>query len=85
MVWSCRSLSPLLYSHNSQGTANELQGEESFENISVLQEISKYVVARRRPCKSDSYSVLLPDLKRLHSRITLSNTLNGDGTEFRVG
>ncbi|KAL8706930.1 MAG: hypothetical protein Q9201_000090 [Fulgogasparrea decipioides] len=44
-------------------TANELQNEESFQNISVLQEIS---------------NILLPELKELRRRITLSNTTNGD-------
>ncbi|KAL9042396.1 MAG: hypothetical protein Q9214_003794, partial [Letrouitia sp. 1 TL-2023] len=44
-------------------TANELGGEESFENISVLQDISQ---------------ILLKDLKQLRQRIQLSNTGNGD-------
>ncbi|KAL8689527.1 MAG: hypothetical protein Q9224_004620 [Gallowayella concinna] len=46
-----------------KGTANELQGEESFDHISVLQEIS---------------NILLPDLKQLHSKVKLSNTDSGD-------
>ncbi|KAL8929754.1 MAG: hypothetical protein Q9172_000311 [Xanthocarpia lactea] len=44
-------------------TENELQGEESFDHISVLQEIS---------------NILLPDLKQLRSKIVLSGTDNGD-------
>lgn len=44
-------------------TANELENEESFENISVLQEIS---------------NILLPNLKLLRRKILLSNTTNGD-------
>ena len=47
----------------TDGTANELGQEESFENISVLQEIS---------------NILLPDLKQLHSKIRLSQKVNGD-------
>ncbi|KAL8873132.1 MAG: hypothetical protein Q9174_001348 [Haloplaca sp. 1 TL-2023] len=47
----------------TDGTANELEQEESFENISVLQEIS---------------NILLPDLKQLHSKIRLSQTVKGD-------
>ncbi|KAL8640673.1 MAG: hypothetical protein Q9228_002432 [Teloschistes exilis] len=44
-------------------TANELESEESFENISVLQEIS---------------NVLLPELQLLRDRIVLSNVNSGD-------
>ncbi|KAI4253074.1 MAG: hypothetical protein LQ352_003918 [Teloschistes flavicans] len=44
-------------------TANELESEESFENISVLQEIS---------------NILLPDLQRLRDQIVLSNVNTGD-------
>ncbi|KAL8689848.1 MAG: hypothetical protein Q9218_004568 [Villophora microphyllina] len=44
-------------------TVNELESEESFENISVLQEIS---------------NVLLPDLKQLQDKIVLSGTYSGD-------
>ncbi|KAL8844006.1 MAG: hypothetical protein Q9176_001701 [Flavoplaca citrina] len=47
----------------TDGTANELEHEESFEHISVLQEIS---------------NILLPDLKQLRSSIVLSNTDKGD-------
>ncbi|KAL8842061.1 MAG: hypothetical protein Q9170_000664 [Blastenia crenularia] len=47
----------------TDGTANELGSEESFENISVFQEIS---------------NILLPDLKRLRAKIELSRTANGD-------
>ncbi|KAL8727956.1 MAG: hypothetical protein Q9166_005721 [cf. Caloplaca sp. 2 TL-2023] len=47
----------------TDGTDNELQGEESFDHISVFQEIS---------------NILLPDLKQLHSRVLLSSTDNGD-------
>ncbi|KAL8995330.1 MAG: hypothetical protein Q9169_004905 [Polycauliona sp. 2 TL-2023] len=47
----------------TDGTANELQGEESFEHISVLQEIS---------------NILLPELKQLRSNIVLSSTDTGD-------
>ncbi|KAL8959686.1 MAG: hypothetical protein Q9193_003490 [Seirophora villosa] len=49
--------------YGDQGTANELQGEESFENISVLQEIS---------------STFLPELKQLRRKVGVSNTYNGD-------
>ncbi|KAI4272661.1 MAG: hypothetical protein LQ337_005144 [Flavoplaca oasis] len=47
----------------TDGTANELEDEESFEHISVFQEIS---------------NILLPDLKQLRSNIVLSNTDKGD-------
>ncbi|KAL8652209.1 MAG: hypothetical protein Q9226_004366 [Calogaya cf. arnoldii] len=47
----------------TDGTENELSGEESFENISVFQEIS---------------NILLPDLKQLQSKIVLSSTDKGD-------
>ncbi|KAL8790310.1 MAG: hypothetical protein Q9213_000662 [Squamulea squamosa] len=47
----------------SEGTDNELEGEESFDHISVLQEIS---------------NILLPDLKQLSSKIMLSSTDDGD-------
>ncbi|SLM37327.1 ku family dna [Lasallia pustulata] len=45
------------------GTANELGDEESFEHISVFQEISQ---------------ILLPDLQNLRQKIKLSNTDEGD-------
>lgn len=44
-------------------TENELDEEESFEHICVLQEITQ---------------VLLPDLKRLRSKVKVSNTNKGD-------
>ncbi|KAI4204200.1 MAG: hypothetical protein LQ350_001391 [Teloschistes chrysophthalmus] len=44
-------------------TANELESEESFENISVLQEIG---------------NVLLPELQLLREKIVLSNADSGD-------
>ncbi|KAL8722577.1 MAG: hypothetical protein Q9225_000973 [Loekoesia sp. 1 TL-2023] len=44
-------------------TANELGHEESFENISVFQEIS---------------NILLPNLRQLRRKIELSNTASGD-------
>ncbi|KAI4189820.1 MAG: hypothetical protein L6R41_001186 [Letrouitia leprolyta] len=47
----------------TDGTANELGSEESFENISVFQEIS---------------NTLLPDLKQLRRKVELSNTDSGD-------
>ncbi|KAL8772949.1 MAG: hypothetical protein Q9209_001969 [Squamulea sp. 1 TL-2023] len=47
----------------TDGTDNELEGEESFDHISVLQEIS---------------NILLPDLKQLSSKIMLSSTDDGD-------
>ncbi|KAL8847322.1 MAG: hypothetical protein Q9221_007638 [Calogaya cf. arnoldii] len=47
----------------TDGTQNELSGEESFEHISVFQEIS---------------NILLPDLKQLQSKIVLSSTDKGD-------
>ncbi|KAL9600568.1 MAG: hypothetical protein Q9219_003114 [cf. Caloplaca sp. 3 TL-2023] len=47
----------------TDGTANELGKEESFENISVFQEIS---------------NILLPDLVRLRGKLELSNTARGD-------
>ncbi|KAL9026873.1 MAG: hypothetical protein Q9196_004527 [Gyalolechia fulgens] len=47
----------------TDGTANELGNEESFENISVFQEIS---------------NILLPDLKQLRRKVELSNTASGD-------
>ncbi|KAL8898376.1 MAG: hypothetical protein Q9207_006729 [Kuettlingeria erythrocarpa] len=53
----------------TDGTVNELEGEESFEHISVLKEIS---------------SVLLTDLKRLQNKIKLSKTVNGDAISALV-
>ncbi|KAL8946228.1 MAG: hypothetical protein Q9222_007348 [Ikaeria aurantiellina] len=47
----------------TDATANELDGEESFQHISVLQEIS---------------NILLPDLKQLRRNITVSSTSSGD-------
>ncbi|KAI4262846.1 MAG: hypothetical protein L6R42_001980 [Xanthoria sp. 1 TBL-2021] len=47
----------------TDGTENELSGEDSFEHISVLQEIS---------------NILLPDLKQLRSKIVPSSTDKGD-------
>ncbi|KAM0803465.1 SPOC like C-terminal domain-containing protein [Usnea florida] len=44
-------------------TENELDGEESFQNISVLQEIKQ---------------VLLPGLKELRQKVVVSNTAAGD-------
>lgn len=44
-------------------TSNELDEDESFENISVLQDISQ---------------LLLPGLKRLRQRVKVSNTTKGD-------
>ncbi|KAL8935056.1 MAG: hypothetical protein Q9216_005603 [Gyalolechia sp. 2 TL-2023] len=47
----------------TDGTANELGSEESFENICVFQEIS---------------NILLPDLEQLRRKVELSNTDSGD-------
>ncbi|KAL8714138.1 MAG: hypothetical protein Q9220_001866 [cf. Caloplaca sp. 1 TL-2023] len=47
----------------TDGSANELDSEESFKHISVWQEIS---------------NILLPDLKQLRRNITVSHTNSGD-------
>ncbi|MCJ1485272.1 ATP-dependent DNA helicase II subunit 2 [Schaereria dolodes] len=47
----------------TDGTANELEDEESFSHISVIQEISQ---------------ILLPDLRRMRQAIKLSSTDEGD-------
>lgn len=73
-----------LFIYGDQGTANELQGEESFENISVLQEISRYAYPTRRERTSDHSSTFLPELKQLRRKVGVSNTYNGDGTVDRV-
>lgn len=58
---------------------NELEGEESFEHISVLKEISRYAAVEQASCSPDYPSVLLPDLKQLQNQIKLSKTVDGDG------
>lgn len=49
--------------HTWAGTENELDGEDSFQNISVLQNISQ---------------LLLPSLKELRQKVKVSDTADGD-------
>ena len=66
-------------SDSPKETANELENDDAFEHISVLQEISQYVNSKSGCFLLTGKRILLPDLKLLHQEIKLSNTTRGDG------
>lgn len=62
-----------------QETVNELQEDDAFEHISVLQEISQYVSNNPSGFSLIGLRILLPELKSLHQKIKLSDSTDGDG------
>lgn len=65
--------------HTWAGTENELDGEDSFQNISVLQNISQWVLCNVGSVWLKLYRLLLPSLKELRQKVKVSDTADGDG------